>query len=103
MEIENQIQQHIAQNLLFSEDGFQYDREASFLQEGIIDSMGVMELIAFVGSAFHIQIEPADIIPDNFDSVNKLAAFIRRRQGAAATQPSLAVAPSITPRPMAQP
>ena len=46
-EIKTQLRDYIAQNLLFSENGFPHDDEASFLEEGIVDSMGVMELVAF--------------------------------------------------------
>jgi acyl carrier protein len=82
MHIENLIQKYIAENLLFSSEGYAYDNDASFLQEGIIDSMGVMELVTFVSTTFAIQVEPHEVLPENFDSVNKLAEFIRRKEAA---------------------
>jgi acyl carrier protein len=81
MNIEADIRAYIAANLLFSDDGFHYTDDASFLREGIIDSLGVMELVTFVGSQFDISVEPNEVTPDNFDSVRKLAAYIRRKQG----------------------
>ena len=48
MSIETQIKDYIARNLLFSDNGFPYGDEVSFLEEGIVDSIGVMELVAFV-------------------------------------------------------
>lgn len=72
---------------MFNDRGFEYDNDASFLREGIIDSMGVMELVTFVGATFGIQIDPKDVTVENFDSVNKLAGFIRRKGGAPAIQP----------------
>ena len=80
-EIEIVIQQFVAQNLLFSENGFPYGNEASFLQEGIIDSLGVMELVTFTGTAFGVAEDPQEITPENFDSVSRLAAYIRRKTG----------------------
>ena len=47
MTIEAQSKDYIAKNLLFSSDGFNYPDEASFLEEGIVDSQGVMELVLF--------------------------------------------------------
>jgi len=79
MVIEQQVRQFVAQNLLFSEDGYPFDDDASFLQEGIIDSLGVMELVAFAEKAFQIKVEPNDVIPDHFDSVSRLANYIRRK------------------------
>jgi len=81
VEIDTKIKQFIAQNLLFSEDGFPYGDDASFLQEGIIDSLGVMELVTFVNTAFGVVVDPQEITPDNFDSVNKLTRYIRQKSG----------------------
>ncbi len=82
MTIEAQIKEYIAKNLLFSSDGFKYSDDASFLEEGIVDSQGVMELVLFVEENFNIQVNDPEIIPDNFDSVSKLAAYVRRKSGA---------------------
>jgi len=79
MTIEDQIKDFVAQNLLFSDNGFKYSDEASFLEEGIVDSQGVMELVMFVEDTYKIQIDDLDVTPDNFDSVSKLAAYIRRK------------------------
>ena len=80
MTIESQIKDYIAKNLLFSSDGFGYPDDASFLEEGIVDSQGVMELVLFVEEAFKIGVDDSDIIPDNFDSVSQLSAYIQRKQ-----------------------
>ncbi len=85
MVIEEQVRQFVAQNLLFSEDGFPYDDDASFLQEGIIDSLGVMELVAFAEKTYQIKVEPNEVIPDHFDSVNRLANYIRGKTTASAS------------------
>ena len=82
MQIEDQIKQYVVENLLFSDKGFTYPDDASFLQEGIIDSIGVMELVTYVGSTFGFAVDPQEVTPDNFDSVAKLAGYIRRKQTA---------------------
>ena len=88
MELEAQIQQFVAQNLLFSDQGYRFSNNASFIQEGIIDSMGVMELATFVNTEFGIQVDPQDVTPDNFDSVNKLAEYVRRKVAALEVKPA---------------
>lgn len=80
MEIEAAIRAFVARNLLFTEDGYSYPDGASFLREGIVDSLGVLELVDFAGATFGIRVEPAEVTPDNFDSVTRLAAFVRRKQ-----------------------
>jgi acyl carrier protein len=79
MTIESQVKDYIAQNLLFSDNGYPYSDDVSFLDEGIVDSVGVMELVAFVEDNFHVSVEDLDITPENFDSVSKIAAYVRRK------------------------
>jgi acyl carrier protein len=79
VDIKDQIRQHIARNLLFSDNGFKYDDDASFLEEGIVDSLGIMDLIYFIEETFGLTVPDEDLTPDNFDSVNKLANYIQHR------------------------
>lgn len=78
--IEPRIREFIAANLLFSPDGFSYADDTSFLQEGIIDSLGVMELVTFVQTTFGVAVAQHEVTPAHFDSVTKLAAFVRQKQ-----------------------
>ena len=79
MTIETQIKDFIAKNLLFSNNGFKYSDDTSFLEEGIVDSQGVMELIMFVEENFGFTVDDMDVTPDNFDSVKLLADYVRRK------------------------
>ena len=79
MSIEKRIRAYIAENILFSDNGYTYSDETSFLEEGIVDSMGIMELVMLVDEGFGITVEDEEVIPDNFDSISKLAAYIRRK------------------------
>lgn len=54
--------------------------DESFIDSGIIDSTGILELIYFVEENFHIQIEDEELIPDNLDTVNSLINFIQKKQ-----------------------
>ena len=78
------IRDYIAKNLLFSDSGFNYDDDASFLDEGIVDSLGIIELVTFVEKQFGVSVADHELIPDNFDSVRKLDAYIRLKLGAKA-------------------
>lgn len=78
MNTKGQIRQYLAQNFLFSDNGLNLDDDASFLEEGIVDSTGVLELVMFVEETFNVEVADEDIVPDNFDSVNNLSAYIER-------------------------
>jgi acyl carrier protein len=77
--IEPIIRSYIAKNILFSNKGYPYPDDASFLNEGIIDSMNVLELVMFVEQQFCLTVEDHELVPDNFDSVSKLAAYVARK------------------------
>jgi len=78
MDIATQIRDFIAVNLLYSDNGFRYSDEASFLEQGIVDSVGIMELVAFVEERFKFTVQDEDITPDNFDSVGSLTSYVER-------------------------
>ncbi|MCA9960494.1 MAG: acyl carrier protein [Chloroflexota bacterium] len=80
MDIKAKIRQYVAENFLYSSDGFHLSDDASFLEEEVIDSTGVMELVMFVEEEFKITVDDEDIVPENFDSVNQLAAYIAQKK-----------------------
>jgi acyl carrier protein len=86
MEIEQMIRDYVDRNVLFGEGGIEYDNESSFLAAGILDSMAVLELVSWIEAAFGIKVDIRDVTPENFDSVSRLAAFLRR----SITQPAAA-------------
>jgi acyl carrier protein len=83
-QIETLIRKFIARDILLTGTDFPYPDEASLLQEGIIDSLGVMELVEFVQATFGVKVEQAELKPEHFDSVARLATFVRSK---AATRP----------------
>jgi acyl carrier protein len=78
---EQQIATFIANKILFSKNGYAFPYDASFLEEGIVDSTSVLELVMFTEKTFGISVDDSEITPDNFDSVKKLAYFVRRKNG----------------------
>lgn len=79
--VEDKLRKYIADNILFSKNDYPYRDDASFLENGIIDSMNVLELVVFVEDNFHIAVDDQDVIPENFDSIARLAAYVHSRQG----------------------
>jgi acyl carrier protein len=79
MQIQPQIRQYLAENFLFSDNGYELEDEASFLEEGIVDSTGVLELVMFVEETFGITVQDEEIVPQNFDSVSQVATYVQRK------------------------
>ena len=55
--------------------------ETSLLKSGLVDSLGINDLIAFLEGTFNIQVDVEDMTPDNFDTVAAIAAFVERKIG----------------------
>ncbi|HJL16612.1 MAG TPA: acyl carrier protein [Sandaracinaceae bacterium LLY-WYZ-13_1] len=58
--------------------------EQSLLEAGVVDSTGVLEVIDFIEEAFEVQVEDAEMLPDNLDSIDRIARFVDRKRAAAA-------------------
>lgn len=54
--------------------------DTSLLDQGIVDSTGVLELTAFIEEKFSIKVEDAEIVPDNLDTIGSILAFIARKR-----------------------
>ena len=78
-QIEPVIRQFIMDNYLYREGSDSIKGGDSFLGKGIIDSMGILELIAFVEKTFSIRVADAEMIPDNLDSIDRLTAYVQRK------------------------
>jgi acyl carrier protein len=73
------IRNYILENYLFTDDQSALRDDDSFLDKGILDSTGILEMIYFLEEQFGIKIDDVEMIPENLDSVNNLISFIARK------------------------
>ena len=73
----------IRENFLFG-DEVPFSDQDSFLDLGIIDSTGVLELVDFIQRTWGLEVDDEDLVPENLDSVDNLVRFIQRKQSSAA-------------------
>lgn len=74
-----QVRDFIFKSFLF-DDSAALDDNDSFLEKGIIDSTGMLELVAFLEEKFGVRIEDEELVPENLDSVARLVDFITRKK-----------------------
>jgi len=74
------VRQFIIENFLFEESSI-LGEETSFLESGIIDSTGVLELVSFLEEKFGIKIEDDELVPENLDSISNVASFLGKKLG----------------------
>ena len=72
------IRQFIVENFLSGQDNGLQD-DASFLDEGIIDSTGILELVSFLEEEFSISVEDEELIPENLDSIVNVVTYLERK------------------------
>ncbi len=82
MTVENTIRKYILENYLFTGDQSALASNDSFLEKGILDSTGILEVIYFLESEFNIKIEDDEMLPENLDSVTRICDFVSRKQAA---------------------
>jgi len=89
MNLQDDVRMFIVDTFLFGEDGGLKD-DSSFLEEGIVDSTGIMQLVAFLQDQYLITIEDEELVPENLDSIKKVMRFVESKRRAA--KPILGVA-----------
>jgi len=80
MSAKAKIKNYILENYLFTDDQNALQDGDSFLQQGIIDSTGILEVVFFLEEEFGVKVEDEEMIPENLDSVNNLVAFVERKK-----------------------
>jgi acyl carrier protein len=79
MELKQQLRDFVTANFYVAEPA-SLDERASLLEHGIIDSTGVLEVIAFIEETFGITVDDSEMLPENLDSLERIAAFVTRKR-----------------------
>lgn len=82
MSLNKEIKLFVLKNYLFTEDESVLSDGDSLMQKGIIDSTGILELVNHIEDTYKLKVADDEMIPDNLDSISKIASFIERRRSA---------------------
>lgn len=80
MDIKAEIRNFIVDNFMLGMNPGELADKDSLLDKGIVDSTGVLELVGFLEETFEIQIDDEELIPENLDSVDKIAVYVSGKQ-----------------------
>lgn len=80
MDIKTEVRNFLIDNFMMGLDPGELADRDSLLDKGIVDSTGVLELVGFLEENFEIKIEDEDLIPENLDSVDKIVAYVNKKQ-----------------------
>ena len=76
--MKDKIRTFIVENFLFGQDEGLND-DSSFLDGGIIDSTGILELVNFLEEQFSIKVDDEELVPENLDSISNVVAYLERK------------------------
>ncbi|HSP26379.1 MAG TPA: acyl carrier protein [Saliniramus sp.] len=82
MLVETQVRDFIIENFLFGDDSRAIDAATSLIENDLVDSTGILELVAFVEERFGISVADNEIVPDNFDSLARITAYVSAKTAA---------------------
>ena len=85
-DISGALRRFIGENFMFQEELKSLGDDASFLENGIIDSTGVLELVCFLENTFNIEVADEEMLPENLDSIRAVSAYVTRKTQRAGAQ-----------------
>ena len=82
-DLKQRTRKFVVDNFLFGQEDGLTD-ETSFLEQGIVDSTGVLELVAHLEETYNIKVSDDELVPENLDSIDTIVAYLQRKLPAAA-------------------
>jgi len=79
MDIKEQVRTFVTTNFYIADPSALKD-DTSLLDQGIIDSTGMLEVIFFIGDTFGVKVEDSEMLPENLDSIERIAHFVGRKK-----------------------
>ena len=76
--IKKQLHEYIAQNYFFDPEAGLEDKD-SFMELGIIDSVGILELVSYIVKKYGIEVTADELVPENLDSIENVANLVQRK------------------------
>jgi acyl carrier protein len=90
--VRTEIRAFVIENFLFGDESYALSDEMSLIDNDLIDSTGILELVSFLEERFAIALADADIVPANLDSLSCISSFVERKLMQSASAPSLMTA-----------
>lgn len=79
-DIRTEVRSFIVESFLFGDESQPLPDDLSLIDNDLVDSTGVLELVGFIEERFGVAVDDAEIVPANLDSIERIAAFVARKQ-----------------------
>jgi acyl carrier protein len=85
-QIEQELREFVIDTFLFGGEDAKLSNDDSFIEMGVIDSMGILNLVSFVESKYGVEVANADLVPEIWDSVSRIARFVTSKESITSVQ-----------------
>ncbi|RME01250.1 MAG: acyl carrier protein [Calditrichaeota bacterium] len=82
MNVQEQLRNYIVSEFMYEQAADSLTADTDLLNQGIVDSMGILDLVSYMEENFGIQVSDEEITPENFRTLNTLTEFVNRKNGA---------------------
>ncbi len=81
MDIESAIESFIVKEIMLGDNSTKIDPDESLINSGVLDSLALLRLIAFIEEQFKVTVEDSEVIPENLETINDITAFVVEKRG----------------------
>ena len=83
---ENQsLEKFIVQEIMVGDQDASLSPDESLIESGIVDSLGILRLVAFIEENFSVVVDDIDVVPENFETINAMNALVERKRNDSAS------------------
>jgi len=83
MTIQFTLERFILDEILYADKNTRLDPDQSLLQSGILDSLGILRMVAYIEDQYGVNVDDGEVVPANFQTLNDMTAFLQRKQAEA--------------------
>lgn len=76
MKIQEKLQQFILEKILNNQNDLDFQTSTNLIEDGIIDSLGIMKLLTFIEESFSVQVSDDDLVPENFVTTESISTLV---------------------------
>lgn len=80
MDIETAIERFIVNEIMLGDNSTKIDPDESLINSGVLDSLALLRLIAFIEEQFNVTVEDSEVIPENLETLNDIVAFVEQKK-----------------------
>ena len=80
MNVSQALEEFIIRDLMVADGDVSLSADASLIESGIVDSLGILRLVAFIEENFSVVVDDIDVVPENFDTINAMNSLVERKR-----------------------